>query len=102
MEVYVAQFPGAAVKRQISIDGGDQPMWAPDGKQLFYLNGNRLMSVDLNAESGLHPTKPRVLFERAFSSSRPTAAFGDTPRRCLPTASGSCSSTVACSRRSVS
>jgi dipeptidyl aminopeptidase/acylaminoacyl peptidase len=24
MEVYVAQFPGAAVKRQISIDGGDQ------------------------------------------------------------------------------
>ena len=41
MEVYVAQFPGAAVKRQISIDGGDQPLWAPNGKQLFYANGNR-------------------------------------------------------------
>ena len=54
MEVYVAQFPGAAVKRQISVDGGDQPMWAPDGKQLFYLNGNHVMTVDLNAESGLH------------------------------------------------
>jgi hypothetical protein len=38
-EVYVAQFPGAAVKRQISIDGGDPPMWAPGGKQLFYLKG---------------------------------------------------------------
>jgi eukaryotic-like serine/threonine-protein kinase len=69
MEVYVAQFPGAGVKRQISIDGGDQPMWAPDGKQLFYLNGNRVMTVDLNAESGLHPTKPRTLFERALSPS---------------------------------
>ena len=46
--------PGRAVKRQISVDGGDQPMWAPDGKQLFYLNGNRVMTVDLNAESGLH------------------------------------------------
>ena len=69
MEVYVAQFPGAAVKRQISIDGGDQPLWAPDGKQLFYANGNRIMSVDLNSESGLHPTKPRMLFERTFSSS---------------------------------
>ena len=69
MEVYVAQFPGAGVKRQISVDGGDQPMWAPDGKQLFYLNGNRVMTVDLNAESGLHPTKPRTLFERALSPS---------------------------------
>jgi Tol biopolymer transport system component len=69
MEVYVAQFPGAAVKRQISIDGGDQPLWAPDGKQLFYANGSRIMSVDLNSESGLHSTKPRMLFERAFSSS---------------------------------
>ena len=69
MEVYVAQFPVAAVKRQISIDGGDQPMWAPDGKQLFYLKGNRLMSVDLNGESGMHATKPRVLFERAVSPS---------------------------------
>ena len=69
MEVYVAQFPGAAVKRQISIGGGDQPLWAPDGKQLFYANGNRIMSVDLNSESGLHSTKPRMLFERAFSSS---------------------------------
>ena len=49
MEVYIAQFPGAAVKRQISIDGGDQPLWAPDGKQLFYVNGNRIMSVDLNS-----------------------------------------------------
>ncbi len=68
MEVYIAQFPGAAVKRQISIDGGDQPQWAPDGKRLFYTNGNRIMSVDLTSESGLHSTKPRLLFERAFSS----------------------------------
>jgi serine/threonine protein kinase/Tol biopolymer transport system component len=69
MEVYVAQFPGGAVKRQISVDGGDQPLWAPDGKQLFYVNGNRVMSVELNADSGLHATKPRMLFERTFSPS---------------------------------
>jgi eukaryotic-like serine/threonine-protein kinase len=68
-EVYVVRFPGATVKRQISIDGGDQPLWAPDGKQLFYTNGNRIMSVDLNSETGLHPAKPRLLFERALSSS---------------------------------
>jgi hypothetical protein len=27
------------------------------------------MTVDLDAESGLHPTKPRTLFERALSPS---------------------------------
>jgi serine/threonine-protein kinase len=69
MEVYVARFPGAAVKRQISVDAGDQPLWAPDGKQVFSANGNRIMSVDLNTESGLNPAKPRTLFERTFSTS---------------------------------
>ena len=79
MEVYVAQFPGATVKRQISVDGGDQPQWAPDGKQLFYMNDNRLMSVDLNADSGLYPTKPRRLIERPFSpSSADSGAWGHT------------------------
>jgi serine/threonine-protein kinase len=69
MEVYVAQFPGAAVKHQISIDGGDQPMWAPDGKQLFFLKENRVMGVELNGVAGLHPAKARMLFERAVSPS---------------------------------
>jgi hypothetical protein len=44
-------------------------MWAPDGKQLFFLKGDRVMTVDVKGESGLHPTKPRILFERAVSPS---------------------------------
>jgi serine/threonine-protein kinase len=79
MEVYVAQFPGAAVKRQISVDGGDQPQWAPDGKQLFYMNGNHLMSVDLNVASGLHPTRPRRLLDRTFAvSAADSGVWGHT------------------------
>jgi hypothetical protein len=39
------------------------------GKRLFYVNGNRIMSVDLNTEPGLNPAKPRTLFEKTFSSS---------------------------------
>jgi eukaryotic-like serine/threonine-protein kinase len=78
MEVYVARFPGAAVKRQISVDGGDQPLWAPGGKQVFYLNGNRMMSVDLNTESGLNSAKPRMLFERNFSLFAESGQWGHT------------------------
>jgi Tol biopolymer transport system component len=66
--VYVARFPGASIKRQVSIDGCDQPLWSPSGKQLFYISGNRVMSVDLNTESGLSAAKPRLLFERPPST----------------------------------
>jgi Tol biopolymer transport system component len=79
MEVYVAKFPGAAVKLQISVDGGDQPLWAPDGKHVFYANGNHIMSVDLTTDSGMNPAKPRTLFERrSFWSSADAGQWGHT------------------------
>jgi Tol biopolymer transport system component len=65
LEVYVAQFPGAAIKRQISTDGGAQPMWAPDGKRLFFLNGKQVMYADLNIQD-MQPGRPRKLFEIPF------------------------------------
>ena len=68
MEVYVAQFPGAGIKRQVSADGGTQPMWAPGGKRLYFIDGKRVMSVDLDTAGGrLQPGKPRMLFENRFS-----------------------------------
>ena len=35
--VYVQPFLGAGGKYQVSRDGGDQPVWRADGKELFYL-----------------------------------------------------------------
>lgn len=35
-EVYVRPFPGAGGKWQVSSDGGVQPLWSKNGKQLFY------------------------------------------------------------------
>jgi Tol biopolymer transport system component len=79
MEVYIARFPEATIKQQVSVDGGDQPLWAPGGKQLFYVNGNHVMSVDLNAESGLHAARPRMVFERAPSgTARDSGQWGHT------------------------
>jgi eukaryotic-like serine/threonine-protein kinase len=42
-EVYVASFPGFTSKRQISHDGGVQPQWSGDGRELFYLSGDGSM-----------------------------------------------------------
>jgi len=37
-EVYVQPYPGPGGKRQISTDGGTEPVWNPNGRELFYRN----------------------------------------------------------------
>jgi len=39
-EVYVARFPGASGKRQLSVAGGLTPRWRRDGKEVFYMAPN--------------------------------------------------------------
>ena len=51
--MYVASFPGAAGKRQVSVAGGVTPRWRADGKELFYvaLDG-RLTAVEIGIKVG--------------------------------------------------
>ncbi len=44
-EVYVRPFPGGDGKWQVSGNGGRQPRWSKDGKELFYTEGYTLMAV---------------------------------------------------------
>jgi serine/threonine-protein kinase len=67
-EVYVQAFAGRRGKWQISNEGGSQPIWAPDGKQLFYRSaglGNQVWVVDVQTGSGFSASKPRFLFEQS-------------------------------------
>ena len=49
-EVYVVPFPGGGGKWQVSTQGGGDPEWRSDGKELFFMTqGDRLMSVDVQA-----------------------------------------------------
>lgn len=61
LEVYVrARERGA--KWQISTEGGTEPMWNPNGRELFYRSGNRMMAVDVTIEPLFEPRRPRPLF----------------------------------------
>jgi dipeptidyl aminopeptidase/acylaminoacyl peptidase len=62
-EVYVQPFPGPGGKWQISTDGGMEPVWNPDGQELFYRAGNRMMAVPVTLHTGFSSGKPMVLFE---------------------------------------
>jgi len=68
-ELYVQSFPTSGAKWQISANGGSQPLWRSDGKELFYLGGDRkVTAVEVNTETGTftHST-PRDLFETRIS-----------------------------------
>jgi len=47
LEVYLRSFAENAGRVLISTAGGRRPIWAPSGKELFYWEGNRLVSASL-------------------------------------------------------
>ena len=55
-EVYVRDFPGGEHKWQISSQGGIQPHWCRDGRELVYLSlDGMLMSVGVDPSGHAHP-----------------------------------------------
>jgi len=63
-EIYVAPLPETgAGPRRVSTDGGDQPMWSRDGKELFFLAPDGSMMVVEDIQAGT----PRKLFATSVS-----------------------------------
>jgi len=65
-EIFVQAFPELGKKVQISTDGGRWPLWAPDGTQLYYRNGGKMMAVSVETEPSFKPGIPEVLFEGSY------------------------------------
>jgi serine/threonine-protein kinase len=66
-EVYVRPFPEVNNGRwQISTSGGDYPLWAPNGRELFYRNGDTVMAVAVETEPTFKPGKAEVLFQGKY------------------------------------
>jgi Tol biopolymer transport system component len=68
-EIYVQTFPDRTGRWQVSTSGGTHPRWRRDGKELFFVSGQKLMAVDVNTaapqfEAGI----PKPLFEADFLS----------------------------------
>jgi serine/threonine protein kinase len=62
-EVYVQPLPADGKKWQVSIDGGSDPKWRADEKEIFYLDTEgRMMSVGLTGSASFDPGVPRPLF----------------------------------------
>jgi serine/threonine-protein kinase len=62
-EVYVRSFPGPGPKWQISTEGGSNPRWSRSGRELFFRNADRMMSVDVEMKPTFRAGRPQTLFE---------------------------------------
>jgi Tol biopolymer transport system component len=65
-DVFVRAFPGPGPTIQVSNGGGWAPVWAPNGRELFYWTpgGIATASISLNGEISAGP--PRVIISGAF------------------------------------
>jgi serine/threonine-protein kinase len=67
-EVYVQPFPGPGERRLVSNNGGEQPAWSPEGRELFYVQRDagappRLLAVRVTAAPAFEASVPQTLFE---------------------------------------
>jgi Tol biopolymer transport system component len=81
-EIYVQPFPGPGTRHQISNNGGREPLWAHDGRTLYYLTPNspapdRQMVTAVPVASGTRFTsgKPRPLFETQYGGTTPVRGY---------------------------
>jgi serine/threonine-protein kinase len=77
--VFVRPFPGPGLPVQVSDDNGTEPMWAPDGRRLFYRAGRALVSASVTTSTGFIVTSRKVLFSGSFDGGMPHADYAVTP-----------------------
>jgi len=69
-QIYVAPFPDVASGRwQVSSAGGRSPLWAPNGRELFYLDANGFLTrVPVDTSGAFDYGKPaRVLYTSYYT-----------------------------------
>jgi len=62
-EVYIQRFPDLGDRRPISTNGGAEALWSPDGHELFYREGTKMMSVSIDYEPRFSVGIPELLFD---------------------------------------
>ena len=79
LEVYVRPYTGSGGKVQVSTDGGQHPIWARNGQELFYRNGDKMMAVAVKTSANFDAGTPHLLFEKRNPVAGPTPGYAISP-----------------------
>ena len=67
-EVYVRAYPGAGGRWQVSLEGGTEPLWSGRGGEIFYRNGDVMMSASVRTQPGFEVTGRTRLFTGEYQT----------------------------------
>jgi serine/threonine protein kinase/Tol biopolymer transport system component len=79
-EIYIVPYPARGGKWQVSTDGGIQPRWSRNGRELFYRRRNSFVAVSVLTAPGVRISQPIALFEGSY---RPAFDVAPDARRFL-------------------
>jgi eukaryotic-like serine/threonine-protein kinase len=65
-EVRAMTYPPPGPNLQLSTDGGTDPVWRRDGKELYYRNGEQMMAVAVSSGAATPFARPTVLWEARY------------------------------------
>jgi len=72
-EVYVTAFPATSERWQVSNDGGVQPVWRQDGRELYYLGlDGVLRAVAVQTDGSPQFSMPNRLFDTGLAAPSPS------------------------------
>ena len=79
-EVYVRSFPGSERGLPISRGGGEQPIWSPTGREVFYRRGDQMLAVEVATEPRLEVAEAVTLWQAPYFFQRGLWANYDVAR----------------------
>ena len=76
-EVYVRPYPATGPQEYaISFDGGREPVWSRDGRELFFRNADQMMAVEVDTTVSFQASVPRLLFAGDYDRDNSAGGIG--------------------------
>jgi Tol biopolymer transport system component len=83
-EVYVQSFPLGGGKFQVSTGGGDFPRWRADGRELYFVSGDKLVAAKIQTSPRFEAGAPQTLFGIPLNTTRNYDVMPDGNRFLVP------------------
>jgi len=80
-QVYLQNYPQGGGKQLISLEGGEDPLWSGDGRQLYYRWRDEIFRVSITWEDGLRISQPEPFYQGEFEG---RAGYGKSNWDLLP------------------
>jgi len=71
--IYVEPFRRPGPRFQLTVDGGIQPLWRRDGREIVYRRGDAMYSVAVEADREFVAAKPVLLFHGSYRRGAPNS-----------------------------